>query len=432
MLSTINTAKSPAKAVYHPEITELQPWPGVCKAGRTENYAWEIVFMAVNARTKGNTELSNMLLRFPALLAGVLVSASVWTACAPDQSSETDDIFVEDRGDSARGNSRRHPADNEQKLWTITMSGCTGHLISPDYMMSAAHCSPKPGARYKSGYAIGRGQSSDITVTQVVETGADLDYAIMKISWANGYPKDQKFPPSIATKESDVTFGTAESAGDELFTVGFPQDKFGSWGATYAEGRAKIARGGRLYYNIGIINGNSGGGVWRKSDKMLVSLTNGGAHAFGQSGWDTANASSSANWNFGPTIWTVYARSEILKDIFPGGRNRFTGTTDEPVSKDISVLIGEADQSAADAHTLYFSIPDTGSTLAFCMTATTANCDENASGYTTTTLVRTAGGRKFFKARSATALNSGLHISVVAKDNAAKQVAAATVRFNAR
>lgn len=362
----------------------------------------------------------------------VFLSAVLWTSCAREQEdSRTNDIFQEDNGDSSQGNSRRHPATNDEKLWSITMSGCTGHLISPDYMMTANHCKASPGARYKSGYAVGRNQQNDITVTQVVESSAELDYAILKISWTTSYPKDQRFPPKIAIKASDINFGRESGTGDELFTVGYPQDKFGSWGATYSQGRAKIAQGARLYYDIGIINGNSGGGVWRKSDNMLVSLTNGGAHAFGQAGWDTAAITSSANWNFGPPIWSAYEQSAILKDVFPNGKNRFTRSEEDQVSNDVSVLIGTAASSAVDTYTLFFSVPETSSTLIFCSTISTDNCDENASGFTKAVLQKTVNGRKYYKAAQETSFINGMHLSMVARDEKGKKTAAMTIKLKA-
>ncbi len=312
------------------------------------------------------------------------------------------------------------------------MSGCTGHLISPDYMMSANHCSPKAGARYKSGYADAKGLKSDIVVTELIESGAALDFAIMKITWSSGYPKDQKFPPRIATKSSDLSFSRDAGTGDVLFTVGYPQDKFNSWGATYAEGQAKVTQGNRLYYDIGIINGNSGGGVWRKSDKMLVSLTNGGSHALGQSGWNTASVTSSANWNFGPPIWVIYENSKILKDIFPEGKNRFATTTEPQSSNDISVLIGSADNSGADIFTLYFSAPATSSALYFCNVATVASCNNAATGYTRAAVIKTKDGRSYFQATSSTALSDGMHLAIIAADNSNNKIANRTVKFDAK
>lgn len=363
----------------------------------------------------------------------VLLSAALWTSCAQEHEESTaNDIFQEDRGDSSKGNDRRHPATNDEKLWSITMSGCTGHLISPDYMMTANHCKASRGARYKSGYAVGRNQQNDITVTQVVESDATLDYAILKITWANGYPKDQRFPPLIATKSSDLNFGREAGTGDEIFTVGYPQDKFGTWGATYSQGRAKIAKGTRFYYDMGIINGNSGGGVWRKSDKMLVSLTNGGAHAFGASGWDSATITSSANWNFGPPIWSVYEKSDVLRDIFPNGKNRFAATDGDQVSKDVSILIGTAEPGAADTYTLFFSAPESASFLIVCSTVSVDNCDENASGFKKTTLQKTANGRNYFKTVQATAFIDGMHLSMVATDSSGKKTTALTIKLKAQ
>ena len=363
--------------------------------------------------------------------SSLMLAAASFVSCAKTQDSETKDIFKEDIGDQSTGNARRHPATAEEKLWTINMSGCTGHLISPDYLMSANHCSPRAGARYKSGYSDAKGLKSDIAVTELVESSAALDFAIMKITWTNGYPKDQKFPPLIATKSSDVNFSRDTGSGDELFTVGYPQDKFNSWGATYAEGRAKVMSGNRFYYDIGIINGNSGGGVWRKSDKMLVSLTNGGAHAFGQAGWDNANISSSSNWNFGPPIWSVYESSKILKDIFPEGKNRFAKTSDGP-KKDILVMIGNADNSGADTYTLYFSAPATSSALYFCNVSDVASCDSSATGYTRAVAVKTMDGRSFFQASSSTALSNNMPLAIVATDNSNAKIAVKSVKFEAK
>jgi len=297
--------------------------------------------------------------------------------------------------------------------------------------MSANHCSPRAGARYKSGYADAKGLSADIIVSQVIESGADLDYAIMKIRWTNGYPRNQNFPPLIATKSTDLKFGRDLNSGDELFTVGYPQDKFNSWGATYAEGRAKVSQGNRLFYDIGIINGNSGGGVWRKSDKMLVSLTNGGSRAFGQAGWDSSSIATGTNWNFGPPIWVVYGRSKILQDIFPGGRNRYA-TAPQPTDTDIAVFIGKADNSGADIYTLYFAAPETSANLYFCSNSTASNCSDAADGYTIAEKIKTKDGRSYFQGKSTTALNDGIKLTIIASDASNKKVASKTVKFDVK
>ena len=102
--------------------------------------------------------------------AAMTIALCTLAACASKshQRSSTNDIFREDDGDESTGNARRHPATANEKLWTINMGGCTGHLIAPDYMMTANHCGPSSGARYTSGYAQTKGQRGDITVTQVM------------------------------------------------------------------------------------------------------------------------------------------------------------------------------------------------------------------------------------------------------------------------
>lgn len=355
-----------------------------------------------------------------------LSQASLLACSSESPNSRTQDIFVEDQGDDVKGNARRHPADANEKLFTIDMKGCTGHLIAPELVMTAAHCPIVVGFTYRSGTAIAKGQGDDITVQAVAEKNTTLDYQILQIKWKTGYPATQFFAPSVATSEADVKRSQLDGQGDEVFTVGFPGDKSSTWGATYAQGQAKVFFEGDLYYNIGTINGNSGGGVWKKSDKMLVSLTNGGAHSLGQDGWNTSQSSDKDAWNTGVAMWVAYAQSAVLKDVFPNGKNRFSVV----VSKDLFMALGEADDAAADTFTLYASVPASSGKVFFCSVANLAQCDENADGFTVMKEFKTVGDRKIFKAARSTALKNGLKISLLANDQAGSRTAQELFSFS--
>jgi hypothetical protein len=165
------------------------------------------------------------------------------------------------------------------------------------------------------------GKADDLTLESIVEADAGLDYIIAKVRWKDRFPADQKLPPTVATTASDFQLGERAEAGDELFAVGFPQDQNGQ--ATYSEGRAKAMDGDKLLYNIGTINGNSGGSVWRKSDKMLVSMTNAGPHQFGDGRWNGGNSKDDrGHWNNGVAMHVVFQKSRVLKVLFPGGKNK--------------------------------------------------------------------------------------------------------------
>jgi hypothetical protein len=79
-----------------------------------------------------------------------------------------------------------------------------------------------------------------------------------------------------------------------------------------------------LYYNIGTINGNSGGAVWKWPEMMLVSQTNFGRHSYGQVGWNNNNPEDQNAWNGGSRMDVIYKQSELLKQVFPDGKNKFT------------------------------------------------------------------------------------------------------------
>ena len=254
-----------------------------------------------------------------------VLSSMIVTSCGvgthPTQ-SKLGDIYVADQGDGTVGSYRRHPASTLELSWTVSMNGCTGHLIGPRHMMTANHCSPQAGSTYTSGAALAAGRRNDLRVKRVAESDRDLDYAILELEWIGAYPATQRFPGSVPVRREDAVTSIEADQGDEVFTVGFPADK-SSWGATSSRGQLKGIEDGHIYYNMGIINGNSGGGVWRVRDHMLVSLTNNGPRAFGQPGWDKAeiNSRSLKDHNHGTAMWEIYRDSSLLKELFPGGKS---------------------------------------------------------------------------------------------------------------
>jgi V8-like Glu-specific endopeptidase len=363
----------------------------------------------------GRFELLGRLRRLPPLAragivaAGLAIAGGCGTGVTAD--SRAKDLFTEDQSST-----RRHKATADEAMWAIDMNGCTGHLVSPDYMMSANHCQPRAGVRYTSGAAMAQGQQDDITVTSVEEASATLDYAIMRIRWANGtMPKEQRFPALIATKASDVKMSTAHGGGDDVFTTGFPGDKTD---ATYSEGHLKQAGSGHLFYDMGIINGNSGGGVWRKSDHMLVSLTNGGQMVLGQPGWDQASADDPNRWNFGPAMWQVYAASRRLQDIFPSGHNRYSGAdggTAVTAASDLAMALEQAPVDFSQSAILV-GAPSTATTVIVCTDVQAADCKAGATGAHATSLARTANGRAVFVTPDRLPMRDQLRLAAVAYD----------------
>lgn len=220
---------------------------------------------------------------------------------------------------------RRHKATGAEILWTVNVKGgCSGSMLTPTIMLTANHCGPRVRDNYTSGSALkARGRRWDMTVTEVLEASRRYDYQILRVKWNNSsktMPSDQKLPQGIITDVSQAVLSESADQGDEAFTVGFPVDK-SSWGATFAKGRLKAISGTNMKYNIGSINGNSGGAVWRMSDMMIVSLTNNGPHNHGQPGWNNNDKNNPRAWNWGANMAEVYQQSKVFKEIFPDGKN---------------------------------------------------------------------------------------------------------------
>ena len=263
-------------------------------------------------------------------LMGMLLSSVYLVGCGRKSASITsvNDIFENDE-------QTRHLASHDEAVWTVftgretasTLSICTGSMLTEKYLLTASHCHPQRGDKFRSGSSIANGGGQDLQVIGIVEESTSYDYAIAEIRWLSGVaPADQKFIPGISTSASDLVTGR-DGASTKLMTVGFPADKNLDFPRTmkpvpaYAEGYAKAYGNEKLYYNIGSINGNSGGAVLRADDHCLVSLTNGGAHNYGQGGWDHNDPEDRDAWNFGAAMHLAYTNSVILPQIFVNGVN---------------------------------------------------------------------------------------------------------------
>lgn len=225
---------------------------------------------------------------------------------------------------------RRHKATAEEILWTVRVPGCTGSMLTPKLVLTAEHCGVSAGDTLISGSALlaaGDGKAEpDMEVMDVLEFSdrRQYDYAILEVKWLNAeakMPANQKMPSGIATKREDYVVSKEADKGDFVFTVGFPVDKKRKWGATFAKGQLKEHKEKFVRYNVGIINGNSGGPIYRISDNLLISQTNGGRKAHGMPGWKDNDVNDSKAWNHGGILAEVFQQSKLFKEIYPEGKN---------------------------------------------------------------------------------------------------------------
>jgi hypothetical protein len=222
----------------------------------------------------------------------------------------------------------RTAANAEQTAWTahLTPLRCTGSLLNEKYLLTANHCNPKSGDLYTSGACLELGCREDLEAVDIAETDIDLDYTIVEIKWKRSDSRSkQRYAAKVLTDPAQLILGKDGQA-TQLFTVGFPQDKPDAMNtkhpvAYHAVGSAKVLTAKRLRYNIGTINGNSGGAVWTVAENRLVSMTNAGPKNFLEQGWKDNDPEDSKAWNSGARMDEIYKLSAVLPKIFPSGQN---------------------------------------------------------------------------------------------------------------
>lgn len=345
------------------------------------------------------------------------------TACVPRSKSELKNIYTVDEANDPRGNSRRHSASEAEAVWTVDSPCGTSILLDAFHLMTAAHCKPEVGQKSTSGLRMLSGKGEDLIVRKIIESSSELDYAIMEVEWLQPMPSEQKFPPFIAIDPNEVlTDENYGSNADFIFSVGFPIDKANVWPVTYAEGLARHIYNNTLLYDIGVINGNSGGGILKKDNNMLIGVVSKGNKVFDEAGWNKNDVSDPNSWNLLTPTWEIYKVSPVLQALYPKGKHHQLADFFVPRTR---IYLGV--QTTETESYLWASAGFEAASIVLCTPAfTTAagTCKSSGSGVEQLVLKDQKKDRKFFRsAKSKTGLIDRKTYTLAAYDKSGQLLA---------
>ena len=140
----------------------------------------------------------------------------------------------------------------------------------------------------------------------------------------------------------------------------------------------------------------------KKSNGMLVSLTNAGPQAINRPGWNTSSKDNEAAWNRGVAMWVAYANSAKLRELFPDGKSiaATPANNSSDLAKVNSSKIYIAAESRAGGAVIYASVNSKVSRTAICTVGTKEQCETAGGKYKLMKANKTLNGRKIFESRN--------------------------------